>query len=1031
MPVFAADEDHHTETIGLNAFFEKGYDTTLLDHNATGHMTFVEDMRGKVVGTLAMEVLAMIYGEEPEPNEAKYMEVLINIMMTYEMENASDISEQCKMDTLKTAESLCMDAVKAGTGLLFELTNVDAAIEPLKDWLNIAVEGLGTIADNTENWIEGIGDLNALLQNYAKHDAFLYQIESLATGELQSAASKLRTAMTSAMKIKLETYSDISEKNFQNYSECFFKDMFFEALKLTEEYATDEGFQFFVELGSDVMDMVGAIDLGIEIGKLVGNVAVNGEDIINRVLEMKAVYDISVVLEHWLKDVKKRISTPYTEAMDNWAIDYVRSGNYLISCRIRGEYCMYSLLAKDSGLYSHFGEKTAQQAENVYNSLTMTLAEIKEQLDGILSVLIVNVGSEMPYEAVNANSKWNVYGRNGQLYDNYTLRIYDKQNLLNFVHTGPMDDLDPIVTEYVIDNTEPIVITLEEGYAYTFEFIDNADSEKVKLMTVGVTDNDPLLTSVVDVETEFGTDSLKVPNNAEKVNLSRDEQYRINVFLSNFSEVWFNEFFTYTNGTKFNWDAYETFVAQNASPGELIEFVRFHCWINDQGTLGARWSADGVYMTIDEISTEAERFFNRTVSLADVNNSGCQVVGDRVYWQVGVGEPYNHMTVADTMWKKTDGTYTVSFSIYQANDKYDSGPGLIGDKSVYYLSSEEATVDTGVSYYMSGTAEVRPYVKNGKNTYQLISYQLVPNEDGGPFGEYVQEQEKSSGVVNNKEGLPTQKQVKEDIQTVVKEKNTKAKVSSIEIIKSRTADMSYIVSYSVVAKTQYADWCYTVDLEYGKYDQGWFLDNGKCHSGEYTLSRVPDAKVMLDLVNQRKEFAPVEKVILDTKDTLRTEKLLVRWTEVSSYKHGNANDTYTTRWAYSADVDSWKYVKYSDDDDYLCDYEFVPMNSDFSGTWSHPSAISGITISNFSWDGFDVYCDQLGDDMVHFIPGHPTQPSGNLGSIRCYTDQNYHYLIIQFQKDATVLNLSYWKYIDEVNILAFAEITEALPVLAG
>lgn len=735
MPVFAADEDHHTETIGLSAFFEKGYDTTLLDHNATGHMTFVEDMRGKVVGTLAMEVLAMIYGEEPEPNEAKYMEVLINIMMTYEMENASDISEQCKMDTLKTAESLCMDAVKAGTGLLFELTNVDAAIEPLKDRLNIAVEGLDTIADNTENWIDGIGDLNALLQNYAKHDAFLYQFESLATGELQSAASKLRTAMTSAMKIKLETYSGISQKNFQNYSEFFFKDMFFEALKLTEEYATDEGFQFFVELGSDVMDMVGAIDLGIEIGKLVGNVAVNGEDIINRVLEMKAVYDISVVLEHWLKDVKKRISTPYTEAMDNWAIDYVRSGNYLISCRIRGEYCMYSLLAKDSGLYSHFGEKTAQQAENVYNSLTMTLAEIKEQLDGILSVLIVNVGSEMPYEAVNANSKWNVYGRNGQLYDNYTLRIYDKQNLLNFVHTGPMDDMDPTVTEYVIDNTEPFVITLEEGYAYTFEFVDNADAEKVKLMTVGVTDDDPLLTSVVDVETEFGTDSLKVPNNAEKVNLSRDEQYRINIFLSNFSEVWFNEYWD-------DWSEYEKFATSHASEGELIFFIALHCWANDEkGKLAQRWNETGVYMTLDEVNAETMRFFGRTITLNGAKNSGYRVDGERIYIfdRAGVGETYDHLTVADTMWKKKDGTYLVNFSIYQANDKYDTGPGLIGDKSVYYLSSGEAKNDPGVVYYMSGTAEVRPHVKNGKDTYQLISYQLVSDPGDNKLVEDLEE----------------------------------------------------------------------------------------------------------------------------------------------------------------------------------------------------------------------------------------------------------------------------------------------------
>ena len=507
-PVFAADEDSHAESIGLNAFFENGYDTMLLDHNTTGHMTFVEDMRGKVVGTLAMEVLAKIYGEEPEPNEAKYMEVLINIMMTYEMENAADISEQCKMDTLKATEDYAMDAVKVGTGLLFAFTKTDTAAEPLMDWIETAVGCLETVAGNTENWIDGIGDLNALLQNYSKHDAFLYQIESLATGELQSAASKLRTSMTSAMKVKLETYSDISEDNFPNYSEFFFKDVFFEALKLTEEYAADEGFHFFVDLGSDVMDVIGVVDvieLGVEIGKFVGNVAVNGEDIINRVLEMKVLYDISIVLENWLKEVKTRVSAPYSDETDNLAINYVRSANYLISCRIRGEYCMYSLLAKNSGLYSHFGEETAKQAENVYNRLTLHLAEIKEQLDGVLNVLVVNMGSERPYEAVNANSKWNVYGRNGQLYDNYTLRIYDKQNLLNFVHAGSMDDPDPTVTEYVADSTEPLVITLEEGYAYTFEFVDNADAEKVKLMTVGVTDNDSLQTSVVEVETEFGT----------------------------------------------------------------------------------------------------------------------------------------------------------------------------------------------------------------------------------------------------------------------------------------------------------------------------------------------------------------------------------------------------------------------------------------------------------------------------------------------------------------------------------------------
>ena len=309
------------------------------------------------------------------------------------------------------------------------------------------------------------------------------------------------------------------------------------------------------------------------------------------------------------------------------------------------------------------------------------------------------------------------------MYDNYTLRIYDKQNLLNFVHTGPVDEPDPTITEYVVDSAEPISVILEAGYAYTFEFVDNENTDKIEWITVGVISTDQDLITMVDVETEFGAIVSDIPGGEVKeVMLSRNDQYRINIFLSNFSELWFNE---YDNGTP----NYEKIEAQSASAGELISFVCSHCWINNQADLLSRWTESGVYMTIDEINAKTERFFGRTVTLEDARSYGYHVDGNRIYDQVGVGESYDHMTVADSMWKKTDNTYIVYFSIYIANDKYDAGPGLIGDTSVYYLTPNEAAVDTGVSYYMSGVAEVRPYINHGNDTYQLISYQLNPNED--------------------------------------------------------------------------------------------------------------------------------------------------------------------------------------------------------------------------------------------------------------------------------------------------------------
>lgn len=281
-------------------------------------------------------------------------------------------------------------------------------------------------------------------------------------------------------------------------------------------------------------------------------------------------------------------------------------------------------------------------------------------------------------------------------------------------------------------------------------------------------------------------DSDMPSGEAEQVILSRDEQYRINVFLSNFSELWFNECWgwDWDNDERYwDWDSYERFESQNASTGELISFVLRHCWVNYQDKLISRWNESGVYMTLDEVNEEMERFFGRKVTLNDVLNNGYYVDGDRIYRQVGIGETYNLMTVADTMYKQADGSYIVCFAIYQANEKYDVGPGVIGDKSVYYLTAEEAKVDAGVSYYLSGIAQVRPYLVDGKNTYQLISYQLNPNEEKGELSDDTQYAD--SQALRDKYGVSSQTQfvscLGDEIQTYPEEIYGIASMTTVDI----------------------------------------------------------------------------------------------------------------------------------------------------------------------------------------------------------------------------------------------------------
>lgn len=302
------------------------------------------------------------------------MEVLINIMAIYEHDDASDMAIQNKQDNLKTFQDYAMDVAGMSANIATVITG-NSSLGNIGENLSTAISGLNTLAENTDNWINALSDLETIVQNYEKHEIFLSAIEEESEGALKSAATKLKNAMSTAMNIKLDTYTEISNENFGNYTEFFFEDVFFNALKNTSEYASDDAFAFFVDGGGSIVEKFGVLnaswELGKQIGTLIGNIAVGGENLINRVREIKVATDIRRALSLSMMNQVAQFTTDYSsngnqEMLYEEVQQYVTLSEYMINCDMRGEYCMYSIVANDAGLLSWFNKKSAEEAEQWY-----------------------------------------------------------------------------------------------------------------------------------------------------------------------------------------------------------------------------------------------------------------------------------------------------------------------------------------------------------------------------------------------------------------------------------------------------------------------------------------------------------------------------------------------------------------------------------------------------------------------------------------------------------------------------------------
>lgn len=489
-------------SLGLQSYVGSDDDTYLRTNANYGYWRFIEDYESDIVAMEILNSIDVLIGCGTQPSVQKYTEVLVNIIATYDHDNASDIAEQRKNDNMKSALDYAMDITKIGADAIGLMTDMDKSTSDLEKWIVKAISGLSVLEGNIDNWLDALSDLEALVQNYSKYDLFLELIEKKAKGDLKTAAATLRTSMEKAMQLRLNTYNTILNDNFDNYTEFFFNDVFFDTLKLTNEYDNDVNFKTLVDCGSDFADKVKeflnlnkAWDLGLAIGTLVGNVAVGGEDLINRLHELMALRDIGDVLCNALEEDESLYTFgKYDEAVGE---HFFVLSEYLTGCRLRGEYCLYSIVAADAGLLSRFSIEKANDAYNWYINRSSLIIGIMHAMDTACEAILVPI-SDPNYE-IGEVSEWYIYDENGALCSNYTLRITGKEKM----HIGAIetDFVGPI--EYSVTKPEPLSLELEAGYWYSVEIVDDINKDNSLFFTVAVNDSSDGLIELIEIETDF------------------------------------------------------------------------------------------------------------------------------------------------------------------------------------------------------------------------------------------------------------------------------------------------------------------------------------------------------------------------------------------------------------------------------------------------------------------------------------------------------------------------------------------------
>ena len=169
-------------------------DNLLLNRKNYVYMNLVENFKSNGVACYCLKILDTYTKIGAEPNKEKYIEILLNIIATYDLDNASSIAEQYKIDNKKTFKDYTLDFVRMSNDVVSIVNGNSSSVSQLESSIAIAIDGLSVLAKNTDNWITAISNLETIIQNYEKYDGFLELIEEKSEGELKEARSEEHTS---------------------------------------------------------------------------------------------------------------------------------------------------------------------------------------------------------------------------------------------------------------------------------------------------------------------------------------------------------------------------------------------------------------------------------------------------------------------------------------------------------------------------------------------------------------------------------------------------------------------------------------------------------------------------------------------------------------------------------------------------------------------------------------------------------------------------------------------------------------------
>ncbi len=289
---------------------------------------------------------------------------------------------------------------------------------------------------------------------------------------------------------------------------------------------------------------------------------------------------------------------------------------------------------------------------------------------------------------------------------------------------------------------KPVESATTEQYKQTEEIV----TEQVK---DSFEEQEESIPSETEAPTEVSqTDSPDIEQteapSLQEIAISTDERYKINIFLSNFSEQNFCESYVQDEETNEYTHVLNDFDAATADIMELVGFAYAHAKINMNVLEQFTYDGYPYYgIPFSTIKSITENFFGRPLEQTDIQTgqwneywgySGILLDGF-VCYPAADGATYNNMTVVEKMYDLGDGTIEIPFNIYTVTDIGADGSialiaGAIQDKSVYYFTPDDAESHPYFEHHLSGVAVVRPHTTDyGAQSYQLISYQLTNKEN--------------------------------------------------------------------------------------------------------------------------------------------------------------------------------------------------------------------------------------------------------------------------------------------------------------